>query len=87
MEIRLLRQPYKFIKRSKEPFKGIVAREIELIASEPNVGKRLTGKLKALRSYGFTHVGVHYRIAYKVNGNVLIVLIASRENFYRDLRI
>ena len=87
MEVKLLRQPFKFIKRAKPPLKKAIATEIDLIASEPKIGKRPTGKLKILRSHRFTYAGVHYRIAYKVNGNVLIILIASRENFYRDLRV
>lgn len=87
MEIKLLRQPFKFIKRAREPLKKNIATEIKQIALQPKIGKQLTGKLKPLRSHRFSHAGVHYRIAYKVNGNVLIIVIASRENFYRDLRV
>jgi hypothetical protein len=87
VEVRLLRQPFKFIKRAKGSFKTAISVEIEQIALQPKIGKQLTGTLKQFRSHRFTHVGVQYRIAYKVNGNVLIILIASRENFYRDLRV
>lgn len=29
--------------------------------------------------------GTHYRIAYKVVNNIIVIMISSRENFYRDL--
>lgn len=87
MEVKLLRQPFKFIKRAKGSFKIHIADEIEVIVQQPKIGKQLTGKLKTVRSHRFTHAGVQYRIAYKVNGNILIILIATRENFYRDLQI
>ena len=87
MEIKLLRQPYKFIKKSKAPLKIRIVEELECIALNPKLGKMLSCKLKNVRSHKFTAAGVHYRIAYRVQNRVLVVLIASRENFYRDLRL
>ena len=82
-----MRQPYRFIKKAKAPLKSKIAEELERIVSNPKLGKALTGKLKLVRSHKFTTAGVHYRIAYRVTNHMLVILIASRENFYRDLRL
>ena len=87
MEIKLLRQPFKFIKKAKAPLKSRIAQELENIAADPKLGKVLSGRLKPVRSHKFTYTGVHYRIAYQIKGHVIVILIASRENFYRDFRI
>ncbi len=87
MEIKLLRQPFKFIKKAKAPLQSKIVEELDNIATNPKLGKVLLGKLKPCRSHRFTSAGVHYRIAYQVNGQVIVILIASRENFYRDLQI
>ncbi|NQV12170.1 type II toxin-antitoxin system RelE/ParE family toxin [Candidatus Uhrbacteria bacterium] len=87
MEIQLLRQPHKFIRKAKSPLKKAIIEELDRIAKNPKIGKLLVGKLKLIRSHKFTSAGVHYRVAYMVKKNVLVILIASRENFYRDLRI
>ena len=86
MEIKLLRQPYKFIKKAKAPLKVRIAKELTRIGEDPKVGKKLAGKLKEVRSHKFTDAGIHYRIAYQIRDNILVVLIATRENFYKDLK-
>jgi mRNA-degrading endonuclease RelE of RelBE toxin-antitoxin system len=87
VKIKLLRQPFKFIKKAKAPLKSRITEELERIATDPKLGKALTGKLKSIRSHKFTSVGVQYRIAYQIQGHVIVILIASRENFYRDLQV
>ncbi|NQV90834.1 type II toxin-antitoxin system RelE/ParE family toxin [Candidatus Uhrbacteria bacterium] len=87
MKIRLLRQPFKFLQKAKTPLQSKIVEELKRIAGNPKIGKTLTGKLKLVRSHKFTSAGVQYRIAYQIRGDVIVILIASRENFYRDLQI
>lgn len=88
MEIIFLRQPYKFIKRADNNLKEKIKEEVLKIKENPSIGKKLNGKnLKGILSYRFIFVKVNYRIAYMVIGNLIIISIATRENFYRDLRI
>lgn len=85
MEILFLRQAHQFIKRTDAPLKEKIREEVLKVALDPNSGQLLHGKLKGLRSHHFHFVRTEYRIAYFVKDNVMIVAIASRENFYRDL--
>jgi len=85
VEIKLARQPYRFIKKAKQPLKTKIKKELEKISDNQKIGKQLSGRLKQIQDHKFTFTGVQYRIAYKVSKTTLIILIASRENFYRDL--
>lgn len=87
MEILFLRQAHKFIQRADPPLKEKIRKEVLAIANNPRLGKLLKGRLSSLRSHRFVFVGTHYRIAYRHQENLLIVTVATRENFYRDLRI
>lgn len=88
MKIIFLRQPHKFIKRADKDLKDKIKEEVLKIQKNPIIGEKLKGKsLKGILSYHFVFVGVHYRIAYKVVGDLIIISIATRENFYRDLQI
>lgn len=87
MKVTYLRQPARFIKKSSKVLKSAIRNEIEVINDNPKVGKQLKGKLKSLRTHRFIFNKVHYRIAYKFNNDLLIIYIASRENFYKDLQL
>lgn len=87
MEIIFLRQPYKFIKRAEGNLKEKIKEEVLKIKENPSVGERLKVRLKGVQSHHFVLVKVNYRIAYKVVGDLIIISIATRENFYRDLQI
>ncbi len=88
MKIVFLRQPYKFILRSDKKLKEKIKYELLKILENPSLGKKLKGsKLKGILSYCFMFLKVNYRIAYRVVDNLLIISIASRENFYKDLQI
>lgn len=86
MKIIFLRQAYRFIRRADLPLREKIQNEVLRIDKNPKIGKSLTGgNLKGLRSYRFNFAGVNYRIAYQIKDNLIIISIASRENFYRDL--
>lgn len=88
MKVIFLRQPHKFIKRADGGLKEKIKNEVQKIQKNPIIGKRLKGaKLKGIFSHHFVFVKVNYRIAYKVIDDLIIISIATRENFYRDLRI
>lgn len=85
MEILFLRQAHHFIKKADLPLKEKIKEEVLKIKDNPTLGEFLHGTLKGLRSHHFHFVRTQYRIAYFVKDNVIVVTIASRENFYRDL--
>lgn len=86
MQIIFLRQAHHFIKKADKHLKGKIKEEVLRIADNPKIGKNLSGKLKALRSHRFTFTKTQYRIAYEIKDDLIIISIASRENFYRDLK-
>ena len=87
MEVVFLRQPYKFIQKAKAELTQKIKEEILVIAENPEVGKKLSGvKFKHIYIYKFVFIKVHYRIAYTVKNNIIVVCIATRENFYKDLK-
>lgn len=88
MKIFFLRQPHKFIKRADKKLKDKLEKEVLKIKGNLTIGERLKGKnLQGVLSYHFVFVKVNYRIAYRVVGNLIIISIATRENFYRDLQV
>ncbi|MBI4235279.1 type II toxin-antitoxin system RelE/ParE family toxin [Candidatus Peregrinibacteria bacterium] len=88
MKVILLRQPHKFIKRADKSLKEKIKGEVLKVQKNPSIGEKLKGeKLKGVLSHHFVFVGVNYRIAYKVIGDLIVISIATRENFYRDLQI
>lgn len=87
MKIIFLRQAYRFIKRADLPLKEKIREEVLKIACDPKVGKLLGGSLKGMRSHRFFFASTQYRIAYFVKQDLIVISVASRENFYRDLQI
>jgi len=86
MKIIFLRQAYKFIRRADLPLREKIKNEVLRINNNPKIGKSLAGNMfKGLRSFRFNFSGVNYRIAYQIKDGLIIISIASRENFYKDL--
>lgn len=66
-----------------------VRQELRTLAHEPYQHEELSGPLRGIRSYHFTHEGTQYRIAYRIveeKKQIEIVLVKSRESFYQTLR-
>ena len=86
MKVRFLRQAHRFIRRSKGKLRIKIQEEIDKIIFDPfSIGEKLVKSLKGLKSHHFTCDGVHYRVVFMIKGDLIIIAIASRENFYRDL--
>ena len=59
------------------------------LSSNPFVGKPLVGIFKGYYSKAFSFVGTQYRLVYEINKKqitVIIVMIGSRENLYKNLK-
>ncbi|WP_342399414.1 type II toxin-antitoxin system RelE/ParE family toxin [Weizmannia sp. FSL W8-0676] len=64
---------------------------IDTIREDPSVGDPKLGDLEGYFCVNIRHLRIEYRICYTVeedeNGElVVIIMIGSRENFYRDLK-
>ena len=60
-----------------------------LLSSTPEIGDTLTGEFRDYLSYHFKVSNVEYRIIYKIYKNelvVLIILVGTRENIYKQLK-
>lgn len=87
MEIRILKPAHRFIQRADKGLKEKIKNEIIKVAQNPYIGSPLSGsKLKKIFRYKFYYKGIHYRIAYAIEENILVILISSRENFYAKLK-
>lgn len=87
MDIIFLRQAHRFIRKADKPLREKIKEEVLRLQEYPALGKLLTGKMKTIRAHRFHFHRTGYRIAYRVQNNLLIIAIATRENFYRDLEI
>ena len=85
MKVIFLRQAHHFIRRADKLLKNKIRFEVCKIQDDPFSAEPLTGNLKGIYSHHFSFKGSQYRIAYQITENVIIITIATRENFYRDL--
>lgn len=75
------------VKKLPQDLRQKVVSVQEEIAEDPSRGKPLKGSLKGWRSYGFTHSGNSYRIAYKVEADkVIFGSVGTRQGFYEELK-
>ena len=59
------------------------------IAENPQVGVLLKGDLSTVRKWIIREQGVQYRIAYTIHEErieVRVIMIGTRENFYKELK-
>lgn len=65
----------------------IIKEAFPLLQQNPTVGNELSGNLKGLWSYHLIQKGIHYRIIYEIQEEIIgIILIAPRENVYKKLK-
>ena len=85
MELIFLRQAYKFIRKADKWLKAKIKEECLIIQENPYKWEKLKWILKEILSHHFIYSKNHYRIAYKVIDNVIVIAIWTRENFYKGL--
>ncbi|OGG86582.1 hypothetical protein A3B87_02025 [Candidatus Kuenenbacteria bacterium RIFCSPHIGHO2_02_FULL_39_13] len=88
----------KFRKSVKKDFKRLDSGAREMIVGEilpalslnPRQGEKFRTKKISLWKFGFSFNGVEYRIIYDIYEQelvILVIMIGSRENFYRKLNL
>lgn len=76
----------KFVKKQTRAFQLAILDEAEKIRAEPGIGEVKKGDLAGFRVHKFTFHKQEYLVAYKVSDQVVVYLIGTHENFYRDLK-
>lgn len=88
MEVIFLRQAHKFIRKADKSLRTKIKEEVLKIQANTKIGTLLSGrKFKKVRRHKFIFKKTNYRIAYQVKNNLIIISVATRENFYRDLQV
>lgn len=90
-EIRLSRSAIKFLKKLKDKkLKDLIKVNLENLREDYTIGSLKTGDLKGIYSLDVFYNKTNYEIAYTViDENIVIVniiMIGSRENFYKQLK-
>ena len=61
---------------------------VRAIVADPLIGKPKVGVLKGVRIFTFTHQGLEYLVAYRMETRkrlIQLLAVGPHENFYRDL--
>jgi addiction module RelE/StbE family toxin len=78
----------KDLKRLDKSLISKIPTHLDRILENPYQNSQLKDNLSSVYSYHFRENRVEYRIAYTINEDnevVIILLIGSRENFYREV--
>jgi hypothetical protein len=62
---------------------------VRAILADPLIGKPKVGVLKGVRIFKFTHQGLEYLVAYRLEMRtrlIQLLTVGPHENFYRDLQ-
>lgn len=87
MKIYQSRSFEKKVKKMSRSEKDALDREIKRIAEDPSIGEEKKGDLKDVFAHKFKLKIIQYLFAYrKVGGDLELVMIGPRENYYRDLK-
>ena len=86
-----IKQSPQFANLKKKLYKNqlnCLDKAIKEIALNIEIGELKTGDLKDIRVYKFEMIKERWLIAYKIDGNelILLILFGSHENFYNDLK-
>ena len=76
MDVIFLRQAYKFIQNADDGLYLKLKKEIDCLVKDPYKSAPLKGNLRKIRSYHFIFRRAQFRIAYKVEKYVIIILIS-----------
>lgn len=79
---------FRKVKKMNQLVKEEVVKQAKKLAYDKDLGERLRGKYKRLRSLHFVFQRVDYRIIYfvdKKKNTVLVLWASTRENLYKEL--
>ena len=90
-EVRFLPKAEKELKKIKDmKLKNKLKESINIIAENPFIGQAKKGDLSGIYGYDVYYNKTNYEISYKIyeyeNRTVIIILIGTRENFYKELK-
>lgn len=90
-EIRFLPRAEKVLKKIKDrKLKQKIKEAIQQIAENPFIGQAKKGDLSGIYGYDVFYNKTNYEISYKIyeinKKIVIIILIGTRENFYKELK-
>ena len=78
---------HRFAKKVEKKFKAEIDNQIRQIIEDPSGGEEKRGDLQGVRVHKFKFLKTLYLIAYRiVKSELQLVMIATHENFYRDLK-
>lgn len=90
-EIRFLKRAEKELKKIKD--KNLIQKiklAINKIAENPYIGQAKKGDLSGIYGYDVYYNKTNYEISYKIyeyeDKKIIIILIGTRENFYKELK-
>lgn len=76
-----------FVKKQIRPFQLAIEDEIDRIKNNPAAGEVKKGDLAGFRVHKFKFHHQQYLLAYEIHANDIVVyMIGTHENFYRDLK-
>ena len=87
-EIKISRAAKKDIRELPRQVQKELAKYLDTLALNPNAGERLKGVIKGFWKHAFVVRSTNYRIVYQISSReaiVLIIMVGSRENFYKRL--
>ena len=90
-EIKFLPKAEKELKKIKDKnLKEKYRQAITKISENPYIGEAKKGDLSGIYGYDVFYNKTNYEISYKIyevkNKKILIILIGTRENFYKELK-
>ena len=76
-------------KKSSRPLQEAIDAAVRAILADPLIGKPKVGVLKGVRIFKFTHQGLEYLVAYRLEMRkrlIQLLAVGPHENFYRDIQ-
>lgn len=90
-EIKFLPRAEKEIKKIKDKkLKGKIKDALIKLSENPYIGQAKKGDLSGIYGYDVYYNKTNYEISYKIyevdNKKIIVILIGTRENFYKELK-
>ena len=90
-EIKFLPRAEKEIKKIKDKkLKGKIKDALIKLSENPYIGQAKKGDLSGIYGYDVYYNKTNYEISYKIyevdNKKIIVIIIGTRENFYKELK-